>query len=297
MAADDPGALFDKGLADMKAGRFAQACAELAESYRLDPHAGGLFTLAECENQAGKIASAMKDYDGFLDLVGQLPAKEKRKQEARAKVAVERRTALARDVPSLTITLAPDVPQGSTVSVDGKAVPAASFGSAVNQDPGDHVILLEAPDGRTANQNLTLAPHDSRAVTLTFPATKPVAKPSEPAADDPGASWRTAAYVTGGVGVAGVLAGSVMGAIVLADKSSITKNCPTASTCASPADASSANSARTLGWASTGAFIAGGAAVGAAVILWFGKPSKTASVEPVVAPSTNGGMVGLRGGF
>jgi len=72
---------------------------------------------------------------------------------------------------------------------------------------------------------------------------------------------------------------------------------PTASTCASPRDASSASSARTVGGASTGAFIAGRAAVGAAAMLWFGKPSRTASGEPVVAPSTSGGMLGVRGAF
>src|ERR1700724_1365517 len=43
---DPAAALFDRGLADMQAHRYATACPELAESYRLDPHAGGLFTLA-----------------------------------------------------------------------------------------------------------------------------------------------------------------------------------------------------------------------------------------------------------
>jgi hypothetical protein len=83
----DPAALFDRGLSDMQAHRYATGCPALAESYRLDPHAGGLFTLAECENQWGKIASAIADYDTFLDLLAHLPAADRAKQQDRAKIA------------------------------------------------------------------------------------------------------------------------------------------------------------------------------------------------------------------
>jgi hypothetical protein len=296
---DSASALFDRGLADMQAQKYATACPEIAESYRLDPHAGGLFTLAECESLWGKIASAMADYDNFLDLVAHLPPRDRPKQEARAKIAAEKRAALSREVPSVTVSLDAGIPAGSTVKIDGRAVPSAKLGSSIPLDPGDHVIAVEAPDGRANEQHVSLAKRDARAVALVLPAL-PVApaESAKPATNDSGSSRSTAIWVTGGVGAAAVVAGVVMGAIVVADKSSIDTNCPTAMTCANTADANSANGARTLGWASTGAIIGGGAAIGAAVVLWLTRPSASpSSVEPVVAPSTSGAVLGLRGVF
>jgi hypothetical protein len=284
----DPSALFDRGLSDMQAHRYATGCPALAESYRLDPHAGGLFTLAECENQWGKIASAIADYDTFLDLVAHLPAPDRAKQQDRAKIAAEHRTALSREVPGVTVSLAADVPAGSTVAVDGKAVPPASLRSAIPVDPGDHNVVLRGPDGRTSQQRVSIARGETKAVTLTLPPVVPaVAEASEPTSlTDSGSSRKTA-----------VVAGVVMGSIVLADKASIDSNCPTPLTCGTPSEASSANSTKTLGWASTGAFIAGGAALGAAAILWFTRPKTGTTVEPALSPTTSGGMAGIRGVF
>jgi hypothetical protein len=295
----DPGALFDKGLADMKVHKYAEACAELAQSYRLDPHAGGLFTLAECENQWGKIESAIKDYDGFLGLVDNLPPKEKARQADRAKVAAERRAALARDVPSLTVSLDSAVPEGSTVAIDGHAVAPASLNQLIPLDPGDHQVTLAAPDGRTKEQRVTLRKGDAQAITLAFPTAASATTPPpsrEEGKSNPEGTWKTAAFVTGGVGAAAVVAGVIMGAIVLADKSTIDQNCPTSATCASVADANSANAAKGLGWASTGMFVGGAAALGTAAALWFLRP-KGSSVEPVVQPGATGAYFGLRGEF
>jgi hypothetical protein len=300
--ADGPDAastLFDRGLADMQAQKYSTACPEIAESYRLDPHAGGLFTLAECENQWGKIASAMADYDSFLDLVAHLPPRDRSKQEARAKIAAEKRAALSREVPSVTVSLEAGIPVGSTVKVDGRAVSSAKLDTAIPLDPGDHVITIEAPDGRTNEQHVSLAKRDARAVALVLPPLSAApAEGAKPVASDSGSSRTTLMWVTGGVGAAAVVAGVVMGAIVVADKSSIDNNCPTATTCATAADANSANSARTLGWASTGTLIGGGAAIGAAVVLWLTRPAaSSSSVEPIIAPSTSGAVLGLKGVF
>jgi len=46
-------ALFNKGVGDMEAGNYQSACPALAESNRLDPRAGTLFALAECEAKIG----------------------------------------------------------------------------------------------------------------------------------------------------------------------------------------------------------------------------------------------------
>jgi hypothetical protein len=55
-------ALFDRGLRDMQSGNYDKGCPALAESHRLDPRLGTLFTLAECEAQWGKTGSAVAHY-------------------------------------------------------------------------------------------------------------------------------------------------------------------------------------------------------------------------------------------
>ncbi|WP_437943129.1 hypothetical protein WMF27_27655 [Sorangium sp. So ce281] len=63
-------ALFERGLADMQAGRYETGCKVLAESERIDPQPGTPFTLAACEAQWGRIATAVahfKDYLARLD--------------------------------------------------------------------------------------------------------------------------------------------------------------------------------------------------------------------------------------
>jgi len=43
----------------MEAGNYAAGCPALAESQRLDPRAGTLFTLSQCEVQWGRVATAV----------------------------------------------------------------------------------------------------------------------------------------------------------------------------------------------------------------------------------------------
>src|SRR5262252_4543747 len=79
-------ALFNRGLADMQAGKFDTGCPAIGESYRLDPRPGTLFTLAECEAKAGHYATAVARYDDYLSLYSRLSADQQAKQKGRDKV-------------------------------------------------------------------------------------------------------------------------------------------------------------------------------------------------------------------
>src|SRR5688572_10698415 len=61
--ASDAQELFDKGLADMKAGNYESGCPALEESFRQDPQPGALFTLATCESRRGRLATGMKHFE------------------------------------------------------------------------------------------------------------------------------------------------------------------------------------------------------------------------------------------
>src|SRR6266567_1808983 len=96
-------ALFNRGIADMDAGKFDTACPAIGESYRLDPRPGTLFTVAECFAKAGKIASAVARYQDYIELFARLPPDQQAKQNGRDKVAAEKKAALTPQVPTLTI--------------------------------------------------------------------------------------------------------------------------------------------------------------------------------------------------
>ena len=67
-AADAAQEIFDKGVADCDVGRDEAACSAFLKSYRLEKRPVALFRLAECEEKAGRVATAALHYDEYLDL-------------------------------------------------------------------------------------------------------------------------------------------------------------------------------------------------------------------------------------
>src|SRR5262245_40354409 len=59
--------LFREARKASRAGNYAKACPLFAESLRLDPGAGTLMNLADCEEHLGQIASAWEHWREALD--------------------------------------------------------------------------------------------------------------------------------------------------------------------------------------------------------------------------------------
>src|SRR5262249_5053689 len=100
----------------------------LAESFRLDPRPGVLFTEAECEARWGKTATALAHYTDFLQLVARLPADQQAKHADRQKIAEQQKAALAARVPRLRLVVPASAPAGVSVSKDGVALGPALLG-------------------------------------------------------------------------------------------------------------------------------------------------------------------------
>jgi hypothetical protein len=87
---------------------------------------------------------------------------------------------------------------------------------------------------------------------------------------------KTAAGIAGGVGVVGVVVGSVVGALSLSKHGEAVAACPSATyhyQCPTLAGTDDWNEATSLGTVSTVAFIAGGIGIATASILWLTSPS------------------------
>jgi len=241
------GALFEKGVADMEAKRFASACPAIEESQRIDPRPGTLFTLAECLAQWGKVASAVARYQEYVDLVPLLAPQQQTRHRDRVAAARAELTKLKPTVPTLTLVLPANAPAGTSVTRNGETLGGAALGLALPVDPGQYDIVTHAPGVPDRQTSVTLGLGDTKRLELETglgpaspsvqPATPALAPPTSarvenaaPAAPPPerssGSGRRTGAYVAGGVGIAGVALGSVTGVLVLGKKHTVSDNCP-----------------------------------------------------------------------
>jgi hypothetical protein len=298
---DPAAAQFERGLAEMQAGRYATGCPALAESYRLDPRPGALFTLAECEHKWGKLATALSHYQAYLDLFANMSAEQRRNQVGRDAIASTQRDRLLAEAPTLTLVVASSAPAGTRVTRDGEPIGADSLGVPRPVDPGEHVIQALTPEGRTIEQRVTLSARETRTLVLdpprgTRPAPVAAVKGDDTSQRAASRTRRTWIYVTGGIGLAGIAVGAVTGFVVLADKSTIEAHCGlggVATQCDS-AGVSAADRAHTMGLVSDIAFGVGAAGLVAAGVLWLTEPRTPRAARtwrPLVAAEGMRGLV------
>lgn len=200
-------ALFREGRAAMKAGDLQTACPKLEESYRLDPTAGSAVNLGDCFDKQGKVASALLAYRAARKLL---------KPNDPRIAPVEQQTAdLEKRAPRLTITLAPDAPEGITVTRDGRPVDFADFSKALPVNPGEVLVVVSAP-GRVDRKFTVLLGQGARR-ELVVDAGPPLARDNPPteaspavgprgggapgAPSDDGSTQRTAGFVVGAAGI------------------------------------------------------------------------------------------------
>jgi len=178
-----------------------------------------------------------------------------------------------------------------TIIRDGVAIGRAAWGAKIPVDPGAHVIEATAPHKQLQHVEVQVGPNaDVQTVTVAAledaapaPAPAPVAPVPAPTAAAPApetpapaaqrglSTRRTWALVSGGVGAAGVIAGSVAGIVAIEKHND--KN--------APGNVSMNNDAKTAADISTVSFAVGLVGLGLGAFLWFGDSS--VSVSPGVA--------------
>jgi len=291
-------ALFQEGLEHMQAGAFEKGCPALRESYRLDARIGTLFTLAECEAKWGRVATALAHYSNFLTQVEAMPSGQRLKQSEREKIAREQRDKLTPQVPELTLVLPKDAPANTVVKRGNDVLRRPSLGVALPTDPGEYVLTTQVPGGKLVEKKLKLAKGEKKTVTLEVALPEPGAEvgagagagngsgqpggsgggpgPDGATPEEGGGGRRVAAYIAGGVGIAGLAAGGILGGLTLAKKNELAskEGCSFATkTCTDTAVLNELNEARTLGWISTAGFGVGIVGLGVGAVLLLTEPS------------------------
>lgn len=296
--------LFEQAKKLLKEGKAAEACPKLEESQRLDPGSGTLINLARCYEQTDRMASAWNTY---LEAAAAAAASGnvQREKEARARAAALRPT-----LPTLVIDLSAEAKAiaGLEVSRDGAPVSAAQWGLPIPVDAGEHRIAASAP-GREPWQSVVLVKGAGGTFSTTVPVLAPIAAAApaavnsqpvvaptaaaEPAPKRGGlGTQRTVALAAGGVGVAGVIVGSIFGLKSKSDHDEAAKYCD-GSECNNSLGVSAGNSAYSAGNVSTIAMIVGGVGIAAGITLWLTAPKASTDAALAIGPGT----VHLRGSF
>jgi hypothetical protein len=203
---------FELARSAFKSGDLETACREFGESQRLDPAAGTLLNLSECEERLGRTGSAWRH---VKEAVASLKPDDDRLPMARDWLARLEGTA-----PRLTVRLARGAPKETTASCDGRALDSAAFGTPEPLDPGEHVIRVEAPGRSPATVRVSLAAGGSATVDLEPgpPSEPPAATDTATATTAPPEPSRWSPLTTVGLvtGAAGLVLVAVGGGVGLA---------------------------------------------------------------------------------
>lgn len=224
-----------------KRGDWATACAQLAESQRLDPAPGTLLNLADCEEHRGQLAGA---WQHFLQAETQFKA-----GDSRALYARKRADALEKRVPRVIVRLAADAPPGAKIFRDDEEVGSAALGVPLPVETGSHTIVVrlgsaesrtavQAEEGRVVEIVVQAPSPPATAGAPAWRATPPLvlvdpssgARPPSPGAASKGSrrafpDRRAIGWVLLATGAAGVAVGAVTGVIALGDAQTVKARC------------------------------------------------------------------------
>jgi hypothetical protein len=196
--------LFQEGRALLEAGNAAEACSKFEESYKLEAAAAGtMLNLGLCNEQLGKLATALKWFRR-----AQNRAAENNLTETEA-TAREKSAAVAARVATVKIEVS--APAGRTVTLDGVKVDEVELGR-IELDAGHYVLELVAPGAPSVRREIDVV--DGKATTIPLATAlppPPVEKKYEIV--DLGAPQRRKSYLIGGAGAALIIGSGVIGLV------------------------------------------------------------------------------------
>ncbi len=278
-------AIFQAGREALSKGDTDAACERFRESFRLEPAAGTLLNLGECEVKRARIASA---WQAFHDAGGLLPPSDFRVAYAR-----DRAASLKPRIP--TVRLQVDArARAPHIVLDGVELGSASLGVALPLDPGEHQFVVRGAGQREARTAFRITEGERRELTLAAGDEIAAARPRvEPPRDRHRKAWVMAAF---GAGAAGIATGAVAGIIAIDAAGTYRDHCDDAG--CDPAGIRAASRGGPLAVVSTVGLGVGavGIAVGSYLLATTPKASGTqAYAAPAIG--SNGGSLVIGGHF
>lgn len=290
-----------EGTALLNQHQLAAACPKLEQSFRLKPGIGVLLRLALCQELSGKGASAHAHY---------LEAEGRARTAGNPQIvqlAQKRAAALASRLSHLRIELAASVEALANVriSLDGAPLEATTWRADMPLDPGSHVIEAEAPGRKRFEKTIVVGDEPQQyAITVTLAPAEVEVEPNavlEPQPKDTKSSpWtrqRSLALVAGGIGLAGVTAGTFLGLAVGSQMRRARALCENGTSGCPEEALALQDQAHGYSLASTISFSVGTAAILGGVALWLTappRPERPLDAQVRVLPIVGSGAAGIQ---
>jgi hypothetical protein len=287
--------LYQDGRAAFAAGDYEKACPLLASYYELDSSAGALFTLAECEARWGKPVRAVAHFEQFLWQTQS--ADQTSVQQQRIQMANDELRRFSQQVSHVLPRPPPGTKGLITVKIDGAPV-TLPVPRALVLEPGEHSLDEDGAPPR--HVTFLLAPGETK--VLTVGATSPPSTSAEHAPVASGTSgtptqeqpppeqpsrFTAPVIALGAIGVAGIVTGSITGALAFSAKSDADAHC--VSYVCDHTGKQAADRGQTMATVSTVAFIVGAVALAGGVALYLYQPSAQSRASVFIAPGVAGG--------
>ncbi len=279
-------ALFRDGMQKFDEGQVAAACAAFTESLRLDPKLGTLLNLALCHERQGKTATAWVEFNHGAAWATQLGQKDRREFANQHALTLEGQL-------SRVLLQLPPARELSSVELDGEPLPEPRWYLPMYLDSGEHTIAVSAP-GKYRHTMKVRIPREPSAQVIPVPTLRDIeasAPPTKPVDKAAPPTQRTAAFVAGGVGIAGILAGSVFGVLTLEKRGEIGTHC--AGIRCDAQGLALREDAQSLALWSTIGFAVGAVGVATGAVLLLTAPNARTFVHAFVGPQE----AGLGGSF
>jgi hypothetical protein len=277
-------ALFVEGRKLVAEGKVAEGCSKLAASQKLDPAAGTLIHLGDCQEKLGRTASA---WASFREAASRATAQGRADW---ADIAHSRALELETKLSRLAIV----APAGVEVKRGDEVVPAGALGTALPVDPGEHVVSASAP-GKIAWRTTVRVAAAAGTTTVTVPPLEdahPGEIPGARAAPAPmpgareersdGSTQRVVGWTLASAGIAGIVVGTIEGLVAISKNNSSKRVCGDDGECADATAREDNADARSAATVSTVAFVAGGLLGAGGLVLLLTAPG---AKEPQGAPA------------
>ncbi len=221
---------FINGMKAFEGGRYEEALKDFNESYGAVRSPNSRLMIARTMAKLGQDVAAYDELEATIEDAEEA-AKTDEKYAKTADAAREELKALTKRVALITLDVQ-KVPSGSSITVGDRAIPEADWSNPVVVQPGQVSVTLTTPDGQTVTETATAEAGGTSSVLL---APKPKAAPPPPPPPEPavvapepepsGFDQRTAAYVAGGVGAAGLITFGVFGILSNSKYSDLEDGC------------------------------------------------------------------------
>ena len=208
---------YAQGQALFAEGKYAEAKVAFEQAHGAVPNPVVLVSIAECDARLGNLEGAYAMYQRYLA----------ERPDAPDRADVEQKIAELVATPA-TLSLS-STPAGASIVIDGQPT-GKTTPTELPIARGDHQVELLLAGYETNRLGVTArlgARHELEVVLEPLPPPPPVAPPPSTASISDSGSPEAALWITGIVGAAGIVTGSVLGFLTLAEQSDFDSN-PTA---------------------------------------------------------------------